>query len=766
MAVPGLQPLVTPWASSIDHQPTIKTKPPTWLAHDMTPREPYNQPGGASKANSNVEHTLGGASVSATAEMNTGMPSDLYKPVFGEPQKRFYRKGYFRNPDLAEPRQLPKEVNMDGTRYAKHNLVSNPPLMPPSYAVGKSEEFLKGGSAPDRKTRTGIYARGKDEVWDKTENLPAVFENARRKRDEFTKFIKQDKQLRDTRKKAEIAKDHAPPKPSNVSGPWSGKRVHDKMMNPQRNQITTQQRMWEEAHTNSSYLGSWVGREGCGAPLRKPDGSIQTNVKTELETHLHNEYQTTADAASKYAPNLDKVIEVNKTLKKQIAENMETRRLRRERSQERIMLDDGGCNNFGKNGGGAPRRDAKGEIIKVTDGVLERTALGIAEKKRDEALGKVLRQQANEQREMRRREAKMALTSDVDYQPFQKKREEKKRYGSIESTKAYGMSDPADAKPVEGASLINSIRWGSLGGGAPSKTYKEGQPCILARTFHGEEEAIEAAAQAKGESPWGKPGAGGPVRNADGSIKIHVLGSAENDLSGLNDHRRGMDYRNRVKALAKEQAEFMKQHRAYKREQRRREKETDDSTAVTIAIDTAETRYSRGNKVKGPRTDLYGNVKTRPRGAMKDAEILRQQIDSKTHRKKMDRARDKAEEAVHLQNATKWQGRSDRRRYDPRTKELTGKYRIDRMLHQKEFAGKLRTTEEGQKAYREDLDKLVASKNEQRARNRQRKIKEEKTHQQSQVGLFPDYVAKPGRRKMNSQDFEYKLLTKKSANLQ
>lgn len=120
-------------------QQTYTYSPAPWLAHDMTPKDPYNYPrhqgrvvgrstmvckrlilhivflfrfwtyivrvNCLARQVGSTEQVLGGAKVSGTSEIGTGMQSNLYKPSFGEPQRSFRRKGYFRNPDLAEPRK-------------------------------------------------------------------------------------------------------------------------------------------------------------------------------------------------------------------------------------------------------------------------------------------------------------------------------------------------------------------------------------------------------------------------------------------------------------------------------------------------------------------------------------------------------------------------------------------------------------------------------------------------------------------------------------
>ena len=83
---------------------------PLWL-FAVSPLDPYkNQEAARSKAVPPISRISAAPSKvvgGGQAEMNTGgeLPgTTLYHPSFGEPKRENRRKGYFRNPDLDEPR--------------------------------------------------------------------------------------------------------------------------------------------------------------------------------------------------------------------------------------------------------------------------------------------------------------------------------------------------------------------------------------------------------------------------------------------------------------------------------------------------------------------------------------------------------------------------------------------------------------------------------------------------------------------------------------
>merc|ERR1719230_1129712 len=94
---------------------------------------------------------------------------------------------------------------------------------------------------------------------------------------------------------------------------------------------------------------------------------------------------------------------------------------------------------------------------------------------------------------------------------------------------------------------------GTPGGGARSRMDTTHMPNAM------EDEAFmaELHAQKAGDSIFGKPGGGAPVRNPDGSVNARTRGKAEMDKAGITDERANPNYKSRVRQIRKQQEDFM-----------------------------------------------------------------------------------------------------------------------------------------------------------------------------------------------------------------
>eukprot|EP00041_Stephanoeca_diplocostata_P018765 m.396654 g.396654 ORF g.396654 m.396654 type:complete len:763 (-) comp21113_c1_seq4:102-2390(-) len=741
--------------------------PAPWLAHDMTPKDPYNYQRHQGRAirRSNIvgstEQVLGGAKVAGTSEIGTGMQSSLYKPSFGEPQRSFRRKGYFRNPDLAEPRKPPSELQERTYNFKKVGVVSNPPTMPPGYSEGHTSSFLAGGSSSrDWRSEEKKYMRCPDETWEPVSKAKVLLQEKIKAKDEYVAAIKKDNDIRAEQRKAERVRELSANKKVGLEDRY--RRPPGPTGNTRRVDITHQQQKWEEAHTGTSYIGQWIGKQGCGAPLRRPDGSIKTNIQSELETHVHKASLVSPVEAAHLAVDPtrhQRMSEYKNTLESQIKQDAMERQLRRQRSQERITLDDGGLSRFGRAGGGAPVLDDKGKIRTIIDP----RARGLEAKSPNVHLAKALRDQAREQKRLREQERQAALSNDVNYTPFDKGIPKKEKYGRKEVTKGYGIED--GVRVVEGASLVNTKTWGTLGGGAPPLDYKDGQPRTLPANIVEEEFKIETEAQKQGKSQFGTQGCGAPIRNPDGSIRVNIGGATEKDKSGVTDFRKDVRFRERTKRLAQEQKQFVLQHQQHKQQRLAAELEA-DKKAMSINFNNDD--YEALVETYGSKRIAKAMGQTEGRRAIDkhDMSGLKKQIEEKERLRKQEKERNVKEAQQHFASAAKWQGTSSRGRMNGTTGELSGKYKVDKILHLKDHQKRIRDSPERRRAYKKELDSEVEAKQQHRRANRERKLKEEAAHARAMEDKFKDNKKQTTeKRPYNPLDYEYKALLQKQSHL-
>lgn len=124
--------------------------------------------------------------------------------------------------------------------------------------------------------------------------------------------------------------------------------------------------------------------------------------------------------------------------------------------------------------------------------------------------------------------------------------------------------DIPNANPVDGTSLINSMPRGENHHDPVQKK----APSIAKESYK-----VELEAQKRGQSEFGRSGAGAPVRLADGSYRTHMPPSAEDDFTGDLEDRMSPEYRQRRASQLREQEEFMRQRDRVLREERERSAE-------------------------------------------------------------------------------------------------------------------------------------------------------------------------------------------------
>eukprot|EP00038_Savillea_parva_P016788 m.18088 g.18088 ORF g.18088 m.18088 type:complete len:719 (+) comp3564_c0_seq1:134-2290(+) len=710
----------------------MPARPPGWLGHDMSPREPYTR-------------------------VHGHYPVDMIEPPHEQPAtgpRCHVKKGFFNNPDFDQPRKPPTDPMSQ--RHPKVESISAKAPMPPAYRAGEAAAWMTGKSAPGRINH--VYGRTVDQKWEKLEDFPRLHSPAMHAKQDFIRSISEEERVRHEVQARQKALDQQPPLPSKCAGPWADTRVRLQMQPSSephpRKSLTKQQRRFEEENSPGTFVGLWAGKAGAGAPNRRPDGTVNPYISTHFDIHAHNDINLVGNTGTFEGRELSQQARIRADLDRQVADNRERRMLSRAREEERIVLDDGGLGQMG-----TKTSPPKGV---VHHGFNERP-------QPNRELGRTLREQAREQRSMRDQERTNARSNDVGYQPFGKDhRQKRERYARVHATKPYGMADPSMA-PVDGGSLVNVATWGTPGGGAQIEACEDGRPHVLRHPFRGEEEKAEIDAQARGESIWGRPGAGAANRNPDGTIKFNVQGAAERDISGVADARRGPEFRCKKNQLRHDQAEFMRQ----KEEQRKLDKEAD-----VLADQKGNELLMLQRRGADDFNDKIGNVydgkgryhrhKMEPEYSTNGSptrahrpDYLKEQIEMSKERRAMEREREDHDNARHLKAAAAQFPNSDRvnRPTDPITHEPTGRLPLDPMIHMQEFQGRLRLTSDEKHEYKEDLDKAVEERQAYRESMRERKLQEELKHAKTMEQSWqPAYRKQDGRRRIRPSDTEYKML--------
>eukprot|EP00041_Stephanoeca_diplocostata_P018764 m.396636 g.396636 ORF g.396636 m.396636 type:complete len:197 (-) comp21113_c1_seq2:102-692(-) len=149
-----------------------------------------------------------------------------------------------------------------------------------------------------------------------------------------------------------------------------------------------------------------------------------------------------------------------------------------------------------------------------------------------------------------------------------------------------------------------------------------------------------------------------------------------------------------------------------------------------------------------------------------DMSGLKKQIEEKERLRKQEKERNVKEAQQHFASAAKWQGTSSRGRMNGTTGELSGKYKVDKILHLKDHQKRIRDSPERRRAYKKELDSEVEAKQQHRRANRERKLKEEAAHARAMEDKFKDNKKQTTeKRPYNPLDYEYKALLQKQSHL-
>lgn len=731
----------------------MATSAPAWFGHSMAPVEPYAKVGKALVSSGNVHtHTVlersiaggGTENVSGLSQMNTGTTLSSYKPSFGEPRRENRRKGYHRDLDWNGPRKASTQGEVSTNNGRVHVLSSVPDV--PDYGPGSSGMFTNGFKTRSV-TYPQTYSQGKDHVWERKEDMPEVFKDEIKTRELYQETISKDAKARERKKERERAETH---KQYDVT--LSNNRPQVKKQDHKRVMLDTQLKRHEEGISGDTDMTGWTGRQGNGAARRNPDGSLNAKIQPDAETHMANTKSSTSSQHfdPEYRTSMRRY---RQTLDEQVGEIRVKRDQERARSAERITLDDGGVKNFGKPGfGGAWRND---------DGST-RTIVPRKRKPTNKQLATELKDQRKAQRDMRKQEHKDAVFSDEAYNPWGMHDRNKN------ASHVRHKNNTESGQPVQGASLDSTKVFGTAGGGAPSYNLTGDGRKVLdgSRGIDATEARVEAEARAKGESVFGKAGAGAPIRDEHGEINTRTRGRAVRDKDETTGFRSDPVFREGMKVLAEHQS-----HALREKGQARIDRKTADRLADTdmmlslkleddsvkaktkIAAYTGDRRFVKPGNMK----DLSPELAYTPM-VPKDIAGLTSQIEEKRDRARREKSIQLKEEVTH--NTAADFSSVNTHRVEARMRQQQHRKNQHPILHTE----KKTTDPATKKALADDLDHRIRERAVVKKRNRARKKKEELEHSKASDRIFAPQP-RPRRMPRDPNDYEYKMLVPRSSNL-
>eukprot|EP00042_Codosiga_hollandica_P037313 m.292167 g.292167 ORF g.292167 m.292167 type:complete len:614 (+) comp55109_c0_seq6:65-1906(+) len=325
------------------------------------------------------------------------------------------------------------------------------------------------------------------------------------------------------------------------------------------------------------YSGRVFGQPGAGAPLRTQSGKVKASMSADPQVQIQNLYRSN--------PNLDRDYNHGRTVDPNYAHDLgqqlaDASVIRRTKSAERLPVDTA-YNPFGRSGGGAPIK---------TDGHLQAQRTRKLEDSLTTQTHAPLEQQPGYVQTLKQQMAdKESLQSTLtqqdrpsSYDPWGKGLGQPQRLpdGSVQP-RSKTLEVPSDT--ALGQSLVET-----LGQTRMARSLSDPPP-FTADAYH----------------PYGRPGAGAPIRDTEGNTNTRVAGVAELEVSG-RVHEREL-----VSKVAKE---------AYlsdlKQEMAAKSKANEDMSAQQRVGDDPSAFYKFGQGAANPKRDpdsgaLVGQPRTR-----------------------------------------------------------------------------------------------------------------------------------------------------------
>ena len=431
------------------------------------------------------------------------------------------------------------------------------------------------------------------------------------------------------------------------------------------------------------------------------------------------------------------------TLDAQLGEIKEHKKHERARSAERITLDDGGVGNFGKT-------------------QTKRRAFESRRNPPDHQLANDLKAQRKAERAMRKKEQKDAVFSDAAYNPWGK--HDRNRNATHVRRKDTAQS----GQRVQGASLDSTKAFGTRGGGAPSFDASSSARKVLdgSRSIEAVEARVEAEARARGESVWGKAGAGAPVMDEHGKINTRVCGRAVRDVAETGDFRSDPVFRKQMKVLAKEQGNALRAEGQSRIDQKTVDRLADSKLMMSLKLQDDSEKYAKNMATytgdqrfpkPGNMKDLSPELAYTPM-APKDNDGLSSQIEEKRDRARREKSIQLKEEVTH--NTAADFSSVNTHRVEARMRQQQHRKNQHPILHTE----KKTTDPATKKALADDLDHRIRERAVVKKRNRARKKKEELEHSKASDRIFAPQP-RPRRMPRDPNDYEYKMLVPRSSNL-
>jgi len=767
------------------YQPAARDHLSTWFSHEMKPRDPY---GGQDQSRSKsmppitrvsaVPPKVTGAGLS---ESNTGCEwaGSLYKPSNGVTRRAHRKKGYFNNPDKDVARLPPKGEPAVRNNKKAHSLGLKDHDMP------ARADFLNQGAVLANCLRASDYGSQKfyvkttDDSW-KAKGAP-ISEDLRHAelfQKEAIDYITIAAKARDTARLKRQDERRRDKRAVEIYDPWS----HPAKGNPDHSKMSLEaaQSKFDEKVSKATWVGKSLGKYGSGAPtIDKVTGKLKTGMSYDAETHLRNAYKTTqnsGDAVMTYSrrDHYGENRVHGEEVKRQAAEQKRLRRSQRENSMMAKMNEKGFATALGTYAGsGAPNRTASGKVNSKVQGGLDAGGL-----KKDRKLGEIHKKQMADA-EFSRKYDKNPQRYDTfeKFDPFEKQVVKRDAGGYIKGSKQYtkkGVGLVADNVIVDGATLANVM--GTPGGGA-----QNGGSTKMVALMGNEEFQVELDAQAKGDSQWNKPGGGGPVRLADGTINTKTRGKAEMDKKGITDMKADPNYHARINQIRTQQEDYLKVKRAERKLAKKADKDLDAKKAKETFLQSGTNPHHTGPAIPErfvkPKKDLYGRVK--PPADKGHAKIFEAQIKEKDAIAKETLRAAQSADRKHLSVVSEWQGNGGGHPRKGADGEVTGHYLKDMSIHPdidtSDIGVYSKETRDRKANYHKALTKTKEDKKRVKRANKSRRDADEAEHNRNQN----KFVNRPGagapqrdkdgkartRRGGPPGDTEYKMMAVAAANL-
>lgn len=770
------------------YQPATRDHLSTWFSHEMKPRDPY---GGQDQSRSKsmppitrvsaVPPKVTGAGLS---ESNTGCEwaGSLYKPSNGDTRRAHRKKGYFNNPDKEVARLPPKgEPPMRNNKKA-HSLGLTDADMPVRAEFGNQGAVLAKCLRASDYGAKKFFVKTTDDTWAPKEAPPSQdLRHAELFQKEAVDFITMAAKTRESDRLKRKEQRRMDKRAVEVYDPWS----HPAKGNPNHTKLSLEaaQQKFDEKVSKSTWVGKSLGKYGSGAPtIDRGTGKLKTGMSYDAETHLRNAYKTTqnsGDAVMTYSrrDHYGENRHHGDDVKAQAAEQKQLRRSQRENSMMARVNEKGFASGLGHHAGsGAPNRTKSGKI----NCVLTTGLGGGGPANKDPNLGKMHKQQMAESEFSRKYDKNPAHYDTFEkFDPFEKSKVKRDAGGYIKGGKQHtkkGVGLVAPDVIVEGATIANVM--GTPGGGAQNEF--GGSTRLVACMDH-EEYDVETDAQKAGKSQWNKPGGGGPVRKADGTINTKTRGKAEMDKSGVTEMKADPNYHSRLAQIRSQQEEFLKLKQADRKAERKTEKDLIAKKAKEEFLQTGTNPHHRGPAIPDrfvkPKKDLYGRVK--PPVNQGHAKIFEQQIKEKEAEKKEITRAAQSADRKHLAVVSEWQGNGGGHPRKGADGQVTGHYLKDMSIHPdidiSDVGVYSKETRTRKANYHKALSKTKDEKKANKRANKSRRDQDEAEHNRNQN----KFLNRPGagapqrdaegkaktRRGGPPGDTEYKMMAVAAANL-